>query len=94
MTEKRKYHGEYNENWEAEIAAFDAETRKQEETFRKTHLVMDDEGYPNLTEEENELIALYLRGTSCEEIAEQFDVEIETVESNIEIIKAKLSLED
>jgi DNA-binding NarL/FixJ family response regulator len=94
LTEKRKYHGEYNENWEAEIAAFDADMRKQEETFRKTHLVMDEEGYPCLNEEENELIALYLKGSSCEDIAEQLEIEIDIVESSIELIKAKLSIED
>ena len=94
MTEKRKYHGEYNENWEAEIAAFDADIRKQEETYRKSHLVMDEGGYSCLNEEENELIALYLKGSSCEDIAEQMDVEIDVVESSIELIKAKLAIED
>ena len=55
MTATRKRREEvYNENWEAEIAAYDAECRAHDDEFYKTHKVIKDSNCSDLTEEEQE----------------------------------------
>jgi len=86
---------EYNQNWESEIAAYDAECSAREAEFRNQHIVFEgSSGVSDLTEEENEVFSLMLRGTSCSEIAEQLGVEEELIFGLAEIIRAKLSLSD
>ncbi|MDP2984586.1 MAG: hypothetical protein Q8O92_14805 [Candidatus Latescibacter sp.] len=83
-----------NENWEAEIAAFDAECRARDDEFNKTHMVVKDPASSDLTAEEQEVFNLVLKGESCSEIAEKYEVEVELITGLLEIIRAKLSLTD
>ena len=85
---------EYNENWKSEIAAYDNECRHGDEEFRKHALVIHDSGKDILTEEEYEVITLYLNGISCREIAKQCEVEPEIVSGLLDVISAKLSLNE
>ncbi len=95
MSASRKKSEEvYNENWEAEIAAYDAECRAREADFKKTHLVFKDSGSSDLTEEEQVVFDLVLKGSTCSEIAENLGVEVELITGLLEIIRAKLSLSD
>ncbi|MFA6472506.1 MAG: hypothetical protein WCU00_10740 [Candidatus Latescibacterota bacterium] len=95
MSASGKKKEEYNQNWESEIAAYDAECNAREAEFRNQHIVFEgSSGVSDLTEEENEVFTLMLRGTSCSEIAEQFGVEEELISGLAEIIRAKLSLSD
>jgi len=94
MTAQGKKREAFNENWEAEIAAYDAECSARDTEFRKNHLVIKNEGISDLTPEENEVFVLVLRGMSCSDIAEQYGVETELIIGLLEIIRAKLSLEE
>lgn len=94
MTAKKKKAKPFNENWEAEIAAYDEEFRRREKEFQKNHVTIKESGSKKLTVDENKILTLYLHGASCEEIAKQNDVDVEIVTGLLEIIRAKLSLED
>ena len=95
MTASRKKREEvHNENWEAEIAAYDAECRARDTEFDKTHLVVKDYSRSDLTVEENEVFDLILTGVSCSEIAKKYEVEVEVITGLLEIILAELSLLD
>ena len=91
---KEKNKEEYNENWEAEIAAYDSECQRHEKEFYKTHIIITESGNDRLTVEENEVLNLYLNGVSFEEIAKQYKVEVKVVTGLMEVIRAKLSLTD
>ena len=92
MAGKEQKEESYNNNWEAEIAAYDRESRCHEEEFFKKHIVITESGRDDLTEEENEVLKLYLNGLSIEEIANQYEAELAVITGLMEIIKAKLSL--
>ncbi len=94
MTRHKLINEEYNENWESEIASYDNESRHSDEEFRKHALVVHDPGNEVLTEEENEVLTLYLNGVSCSEIANQCEVEPEIVSGLLDVISAKLSLNE
>ena len=83
---------EVNENWEAEIAAYDEDCKKREREFREHFMVITEAGHASLTDEENEVLRLYLNGITCEEIAKQNQIEVEVVAGLLEIIRAKLSM--
>lgn len=83
-----------NENWRAEMAAYDSECHTREHEFRKRHIPIGSEGNPDLTPEENEVFDSLLRGVSCDEIAEQYGVEKELIVGLIEVIRAKLASSD
>ncbi len=93
MAAKKKKAKPFNENWEAEIAAYDEEFRRREKEFKKKHIIIES-GSKKLTVDENKALTLFLNGVSCEDIAKQFKVEVEIVTGLLEIIRAKLSLED
>ena len=94
MTAKKKKAKPFNENWEAEIAAYDEECRRREKEFLEKHVIIKGSGSKKLTDDENEVLTLFLNGVSCEDIAKQNKVEVEIVTGLLEIIRAKLSLED
>ena len=95
MPSSSKKKEEYNPNWESEIAAYDAECSAREAEFKNQHIVFEgSSGVSDLTEEENEVFTLMLKGSSCSEIADQFGVEEELILGLAEIIRAKLSLSD
>jgi hypothetical protein len=85
---------DFNPDWEKEIGKFDAECELSEREFRKRHLIIGSDGKNELAPEENDVLTLYLSGMSLEAIAEQNQVELELVTGLMEIIKAKLSLND
>jgi len=91
---KIKKKNSYNENWKSEIAAYDEKYRHRELDFYKNHIIIKDSGIEKLTKEENEILILYLNGLSCSEIAKKFNIETELITSLMEIIKAKLSMDD
>ena len=66
----------------------------REKEFQKNHVTIKGSGSKKLTVDENKVLTLYLHGASCEEIAKQTDVDVEIVTGLLEIIKAKMSLED
>ena len=92
MAGKEQKEASYNKSWEAEIAAYDRECRSHEEEFFKKHIMIAESGKDELTEEENEVLKLYLNGVCIEEIAIQYKVELDVITGLMEIIKAKLSL--
>ena len=83
-----------NENWEAEIASYDKECRRIEKKFFNKHIITSQSSNTELTEEENEVLNLFLNGISCEGIAAQYDVELDVITGVMEIIRAKLPLSD
>ena len=91
---KKTLSSTFNKNWESEITAYDEECNRQEKEFFEKHFILKKSGTDKLTKEENEILNLYLSGVSCETIAEQSGVEIEVVTGLLEIIRAKLSLND
>lgn len=91
---RRKDIKDFNENWEAEMATYDAACESEEREFRRKHLLFKNSGSSALTDEENEIFDKVLRGIPCDEIAEQYGVEKELITGLIEIIRAKLSLID
>ena len=94
MSGKRNKKESYNKNWEAEIASYDADCQRIENNFFNKHIIITQSGNTELTEEENEVLNLFLTGVSCEEIASQYEVELDVITGLIEIIQAKLSLND
>jgi len=91
---KQKKTNNVNPGWEAEIAAYDEDCRLRDEEFRRHSIIITESGNPELTEEENEVLTLFLNGVSCPDIAKQFDVETDLITGLLEIIRAKLSLID
>lgn len=85
---------DFNPDWEKEIASYDAECKTSENEFIKHHMLIGSEGNAELASEEKEVLSLYLKGTSIETIAEQNQVDVDIVYGLMEIIKAKLSLDD
>jgi DNA-binding CsgD family transcriptional regulator len=83
-----------NENWKAEIASYDSACEAESQEYRRHHIVVDNSGRPELTEEENEVFQIALRGASCSDIAEMYQVEEHIITGLMEIIRAKLSLTD
>lgn len=93
MTEENKHTEDFNENWESQIAEYDAECRKREMEFHKIHMVIPESGLDSLDDAENEVLRLILNGLSCQEIAKETNTDSEMVFGLVEIIRAKLSLE-
>ena len=91
---KKHKEDSYNKNWKTEIAAYDSECQGIERDFHKKHMIISGSGMSDLTDEENDVLTLFLNGVSCDEIAKQYKVEIEVITGLLEIIKAKLSLID
>jgi len=91
---KQKKTSGVTENWEAEIAAYDEDCRLRDAEHKRHAIIVNKSGNSELTEEENEVLTLYLNGVSCIEIAQQFEVEVELITGLLEIIRAKLSLTD
>ena len=85
---------DFNDNWESEIAEYDAECSKREKEFLKSHMVIPDSGINSLDDAENEVLSLVLQGLSCQEIAKETETEPEIVQGLLEIIRARLSLEN
>ena len=94
VVRKKRKDKTFDENWEAEIAAYDKECRRHEKEFYKKHIIIKESGSDKLTEEENEILFLFLNGVSCEDIAKQSNVEPEVITALLEIIRTKLSLDD
>ena len=92
VTGKKHKDNSYNENWKTEIEAYDAECQRIEKEFYKKHIIITESGNSDLTDEENEILILFLNGVSCSEIAKQYKVEEEIVTGLMEIIQAKLSM--
>ena len=84
----------YNNNWKSEIEAYDSECQRTEKEFYDKHIIISQAGNTELTEEESDVLNLYLNGISCDEIAKQYKVELEVITGLMEIIQAKLSLID
>ena len=93
MAKARKKH-DFNDNWEAEIASYDDECHRRDHEFLKNHFIIDKSGSRKLTEEENEVLTLYLDGMSFPEIAKSYRVETDVITSLMEIIRLKLSLDE
>jgi len=84
----------FNKNWKKEIAGYDDKCKQSEEDFYKHNIIIPESGFSELSEEENDVLILFLNGISCEEIAKQFEVETEIITGLLEIIRAKLSLNE
>ena len=83
----------FNENWEAEIEAYDKTCREREKVYQDHALIIDGDK-EDLTEEENLVLRSYLKGMSVSEIAKEAEVDADIVSGLLEVIKAKLSLID
>ena len=94
MTAQNKHTDDFNKYWESEIAAYDAECKKHETDFLKKHMVVPESGLKELDDAENEVLRLVLQGLTCEKIARETDTETEMVKGVLEIIRAKLALDD
>ena len=94
MTGKKHKEDSYNKSWEAEIAAYDAECRQTEREFFNKHMIISGSGKSDLTDEENDVLTLFLNGVACDEIAKKYNIETEVITGLLKIIKAKLSLID
>ncbi len=94
MSPEKRKEQEYNRNWEAEIAAFDAEREAEDREYHRKHVVLDDSGKTKLTVEETEVFEMALRGIPLAEIAEQCGVEEDVIFGLVEIIRAKLAISD
>jgi len=81
-------------DWERKIAAYDEECRERERAFLSHHVVITDKKHERLTEEENVVFNHLLNGVTCEEMAKEIGIETSEVVGIIEIIRAKLSIED
>ena len=90
----RKRREPVNENWEAEIASYDADREAVDREFNRRHIIISESGTSELTAEENEVFQLVLKGIPCSEIAERYGVEENLITALVEIIRAKLSLSD
>ncbi len=91
---KKQKDTSFNENWESEITAYDEECHRIEKKYHEKHIIVEESCSDKLTEEENEVLTLFLKGTSCSEIADTYNVEPEIITGLLEIIQAKLSLND
>ena len=91
MPELKHRKTDFNENWEAEIAAYDESCEKMETDYRDHFLFIGGSGHETLNEEENEMFQLFLKGIPCEEIADQYGIELEMLVGMLEIIRVKLS---
>lgn len=91
MSPHQRKEEDYNRNWEAEIAKFDAECAADEKEFREHSLVFGGNGTP-LTEEESMVFDMVLQGLPLCEVAGQCGVEEDMIAGLVEIIRAKLSL--
>ena len=91
---KRSEKESYNENWKAEIASYDEEFQCKEKKFLSEHIVISESGNSDLTVEENEVLRLFLNGVPCNQIASQYEVEEVVITGLLEVIRAKLSLND
>lgn len=94
MAGKRSKKESYNENWKAEIASYDEECQRKEKLFFSENIVIPESGNSGLTVEENEVLRLFLNGIPCNQIANQYEVEEGVITGLLEIIRAKLSLND
>ena len=94
VTGKKRKEKSYNENWETEIAEYDAECQRIEKEFYEKHIIITESGNSELTADENEILILFLNGISCSEIAKQYKVEEGVITGLMEIIRAKLSFSD
>ena len=94
MAGKKHKEDSYNKNWETEIEAYDTECQQTEREFYNKHMIISGSGKSNLTDEENDVLTLFLNGVPCDEIAKQYNVETEVITGLLDIIKAKLSLID
>ena len=56
------------------------------------HIIIGDNGKQTLTDEENEVLTLFLTGVSCEEIANKNGIDVDIVISLLEVVRTKLSL--
>ncbi len=83
---------DFNENWEADIAAFDAEREAEEKEYHEKNIIFDGTDNPKLTAEENEVFNMVLRGIPLSEIADQYGIEEDVIYGLVEVIRAKLSL--
>jgi hypothetical protein len=83
-----------NENWEAEIAAYDAEREAEDKEFKRKYVIIDGSGNSSLTEEENLVFGMLLRGIPLSEIAGQAGIDEDEIAGLVEIIRAKLSISD
>jgi FixJ family two-component response regulator len=93
-SEKHRKKEEYNTNWEAEIAEFDAQCAAADREFQQKNIVFTEKGNSKLTVEENEVFGKVLRGIPLSEIAEQYGVEEDLIYGLVEVVRAKLSLPD
>jgi len=93
VREKKHKNNAFNENWEKEIAAYDEECHTREIEFFEKHVIIKESGSEKLTQEENDILILYLNGIPCNEIAQEYKVEEKIITGLLEIIRAKLSLE-
>ncbi len=93
MPGKKQRNPDFNRNWESEISAYDEACDKQEREYREHFMVIKDSCHSALTEEENEILQLFLNGIPCNEIAEQYGIEENILSEMLEIIRAKLSLD-
>ena len=83
-----------NENWEGEIASYDADREAVDHEFNRRHIIISESDTSELTVEENEVLQFVLKGIPCSEIAERYGVEENLITALVEIIRAKLSLSD
>ena len=91
---KKKTISGVNANWEAEIEAYDEDCRLRESEYRSHTFNVTESVSSELTDDENEVLTLFLSGVSCPEIAKRFEVEEELITGLLEVIRAKLSLID
>ena len=84
----------FNKNWKKEIALYDDKCRQFEEDFFKHNIIIPESGFSELSEEENNVLMLFLNGISCEKIAMQFEVETGIITGLLEVISAKLFLNE
>ncbi len=85
---------DFNPNWEAEISDYDEQCKTLDREYYAHHLVVNSKIREALKDEERLILDLFLSGMSCEEIAKQNQVMVEVVTGLLEIIQAKLSIEN
>lgn len=84
----------FNKKWKKEIAVYDDKCKQSEEDFYKQNIIIPKSGFSELSEEENDVLVLFLKGISCEEIAKQFEVDSGIITGLLEVISAKLPLNE
>lgn len=70
---------------------FDRKQRRRDCVFKKHNLIMPERGVPSLSDDENDILRLVLRGTTLAEIAEMFAVSPELIEECVNKIRVKIS---